>query len=116
MRMLVHSPGPWHWTEDFEGAVHKNELVDAGNESVIKPVQGWDRGDLGISTGSQEHAAPGSAVEPVTEGNALLIQSCPQLLAIARAADEFVKHPDSVSALSNLRRSLAEAPREFFQR
>ena len=73
-----HTPGPWHWTQDFPNAVDKNELVSDKGVKVLTPITGLDRHDIGIRTGPTHDARPGYG-DGETEANARLIAAAPDM-------------------------------------
>ena len=80
---MGYTKGPWHWEEDFPGAVDKNELVNGDGDIVLQPVTGWDHCDKGIRTSGQDGGVPGTATEE-TQANARLIAAAPELLEALR--------------------------------
>lgn len=105
--MSGHTPDPWFWTRD-EGtsSADMNALFGADGREVLKPVEGWGRGDLGIRTGKLEPSGPVDTAEALA--NRSLIAAAPDLLAACKLAERHHQGMHSEPGIA-LRAAIAKA-------
>ena len=70
--MPKHTPGPWHWEGTHSEYGLDTDYLASPMGTVLLPVSGWDKTDLGIRTGDNRETAT---------ANRNLIKAAPDLLA-----------------------------------
>ena len=104
---------PYRWVESYPAAFDKDKLVNMEGETVLDPVAGWDKGDLGIRTGSfTKRGNTEQDKEKMRNTAKFILLACNSHISLVRTLTEVLEYtPDPLSTAEEVTESYRRTAR-----